>query len=302
VPTSPRRSRQRWSRQTAPLRIDPLLPERRSIAVLPFTDLSDEKRGYFVEGVAEDLTAALACVPHTLVVARESAAAAAAANPDPRKVGETLKVRYVLTGSLRRRNAELTIVATFVNTRDAATLWTERFEYPTFADWTWQRDIAQRIAGELPTRLSLIEGSARSRGNEMDAVDAVMRARAIENRTNHPRDTLLARAHYEEALKVDPDSVSALAGLGDSYAEQANARWSSDRQGDLARAEHCIARAFALDPNYGPAHLARGHLRYAQGDHEGALRSYQQVIALNPSDATAYVRIALMMYALGRPG
>ena len=285
----------------APLDIDSILSRRRSIAVLPFADLSDEKRDYFVEGVAEDLSAALARVPHTLVVARASAAAAAALDADPRTVGAALGVRSVLTGSLRRSGTALTIVATFVNAQDGFALWTERFDYPDFADWSWQSDIAQRIAGELATRLSVIEGGALSRGVSSDAVDEVMRARATENRTNHPRNALIARAHYEAALKVDADSVSALAGLGHSYADQVYARWSADRAGDLDRAEQYIARALEFDPNYGPAHLARGHLRFAKGDNEGALMSYRQVLALNPSDAAAYAHIALMMYTLGRP-
>lgn len=285
----------------APLTIDSALSARRSIAVLPFVDLSEEKRGYFVEGVAEDLTAALARVPHTLVVARGSAAAAAAIDSDPRKVGAALAVRYLLTGSLRRCDTALTIMATFVNAQDGVALWTERFDYPTFADWSWQHDIAQRIAGELHTRLSVIEGGALSRGISADAVDQVMRARAIENRSNHTRNALIARTHYEAALKVDPASVSALAGLGHSYADQLYARWSTDRAADIAHAEQHIAHALELDPNYGPAHLARGHLRYVQGDNEGALMSYRQVVTLNPSDACAYAHIALMMFTLGRP-
>jgi DNA-binding winged helix-turn-helix (wHTH) protein/tetratricopeptide (TPR) repeat protein len=285
----------------APLDIDSALSARRSIAVLPFVDLSEEKRSYFVEGVAEDLTAALARVPHTLVMARGSAAAAAAIDADPRKVGAALAVRYVLTGSLRRSDTALTIIATFVSAQDGMTLWTERFDYPSFSDWSWQQDIAQRIAGELHTRLSTIEGGALSRSVSADAVDQVMRARAIENRSNHPRNALIARSHYEAALKVDPDSVSALAGLGHSYADQLYARWSADRAADIAQAELHIAQALELDPNYGPAHLARGHLRYVQGDNEGALMSYRQVVALNPSDASAYAHIAMMMFTLGRP-
>jgi TolB-like protein len=285
----------------ATLDIDSALSKRRSIAVLPFDDLSEEKRGYFVEGVAEDLTAALARVPHTLVVARGSAAAAAALDSDPRKVGAALAVRYVLTGTLRRQDAALTIVATFVNAQNGVALWSERFDYPSFADWNWQSDIAQRIAGELPSRLSVIEAGALSRGISSDAVDEVMRARAVESRSSHPRDTLIARAHYEAALKVDPDSVSALAGLGRSYVEQVHARWSVDRAGDLALAEQYIERALGLDPNYGPAHLGRGHLRFSQGDNEGALISYQQVLALNPSEAAAHARIAQMKFMLGRP-
>ena len=285
----------------AALDIDAALSRRRSIAVLPFADLSDQKRGYFVEGVAEDLTAALARVPHTLVVARESAAAAAALDPDPRKVGAALSVRYVLTGTLRRSDTALTIVATFVSAQDGVALWTERFDYPGFADWSWQSDIAQRIAGELSTRLSVIEAGALSHGISSDAVDEVMRARAIENRSSHPRDALIARAHYEAALKVDPDSVSALAGLGRSYAEQVHARWSGDIAGDLARARQYIERALELDPNYAPAHQARGYVRLSLGDYEGALLSHQQVLALNPSDANAHARIALMMFMLGRP-
>src|SRR5262249_48358415 len=121
------------------------------------------------------------------------------------------------------------------------------------------------------------------------------------NRSNHQHNTLMARAHYEAALKVDPDSVSALAGLGRSYADQVYARWSADRAADIARAEHSIERALELDPQYGPALLARGRLRYSLGDNDGALQAYRQVVRLNPSDAVAYAHIALMMYTVGRP-
>jgi TolB-like protein/DNA-binding winged helix-turn-helix (wHTH) protein len=281
--------------------IDQAVRERRSIAVMPFTEQGDDKRGYFAEAVTDDLIANIARLPQTQVIARASAAAVGARETDVRKIGRELGVRYVLTGSVRRRDSTVHINAQFVSSESGALLWSEQFDYAGTADWAWERDIGLRIARTLDLQLSAAAvPAALRRGNKLEVIDAVMRASYLARHSASRADQLRARADFEAALAMDPDSLSALCGLALAHLSEVQSRMSTDPQGQIALAARAIDRALSLDPDDTLAHYARGHLLYVRGDIEGALGEYQRVLAANPSDAWSHARIGLVMFRLGR--
>ncbi|MBE7425340.1 MAG: winged helix-turn-helix domain-containing protein [Ideonella sp.] len=272
---------------------------RRSIAVLPLSDLSEERRGYFADGVTEDLVTELAGLPGMLVVGSKSAAVSAGPQGDLRKLGRDLNVRYALTGSLRRNGTAVQINAQFAATDSGAVLWSERFDYPTGAEWTWQRDIARRIAQTL--HLKLADAEAILRGHrQAEAIDAVMQGQHIMRTSTAPADVLRARGHFEAALALDTGSVNALCGLAQTYAAQLRGLWSDDRETHLQQAERAVERALALDSGSPMALYTHGHVLALRGRLEEALRSYEKVVELRPGDSWAHTRIGLTKLELGR--
>lgn len=288
-------------RTDPPVGVDQALKARRSIAVMPFSELGADGRGYFAEAITEDLTTDLAKLPDTLVVARASAAAVAVRETDIVRIGRELRVRHVLNGSVRRDGAAVQINVQFASSDNGAVLWSERFEYPDLADWAWQRDIGTRIARVLDVRMTAAAAgqSAAHSGKRLDAIDATLQGQhALRNFVGRA-DLLRARAHFENALAIEPDSAIALTGLAQSYLSEMEAGLGLGVQ-SVALAEQAIARALAAAPDYLPAQCLTGHVLRERGDPEGALRVYQKVVAANPSEAWSHARIGAMKLRLGR--
>ena len=290
-----------WARRDPAPKIDDAVWARRSMAVMPFVEQGDGTGDYFAEAITEDLVADLARLPQTYVVARASAAAAGARETVIRRIGRELGVRYVLSGSVRRQGAAVRLSTQFASTASGAVLWSEQFDYPNAADWAWERDIGLRIARTLDLRLTAVAAPPRSHtGEPLEAVDAVMRGAYLTRHSAAREDLLQARADFESALAIDPDSLGALSGYALATLSWVSSRYSSDPKGDIELAAKAIDRALTLDPDYTLAHYARGHVLFVRDDPDGALGEYQRVIASNPSDAWAYARIGLVLLVLGR--
>lgn len=149
--------------------------------------------------------------------------------------------------------------AQFASTDNGAVLWSEQFDYPNAADWAWQRDIGLRIARTLDLRLTAVAAPARSHsGERLEVVDAVMRGAYLTRHSAAREDLLQARADFESALAIDPDSLGALSGYALATLSWVTSRYSSDPKADIELAAKAIDRALAIDPDYTLAHYARG--------------------------------------------
>jgi TolB-like protein/DNA-binding winged helix-turn-helix (wHTH) protein len=292
-----------WQRQQPPIGVDQALKARRSIAVMPFIELGAGGRGYFAEAITEDLITDLAKLPDTLVIARTSAAAVAARETDARRIGRELGVRHVLSGSVRRDGAAVQVNAQFASSDNGAVLWSGRFDYPDVADWAWKRDIGARIARVLDVRMTTAAASqsAAHNGKRLDAIDATLQGQHLLRHVVAHADLLRARAHFENALAIEPDSASALTGLAQSYLSELEGFWAIDVELPIALAEQTIARALATDPDYLLAQRLTADVLRQRGDLEGALRVYQRVVADNPSEAWSHARIGAIKLRLGQP-
>ena len=286
----------------SPVGVDQALKARRSIAVMPFSELGTDGSGHLAEAITEDLITDLAKLPDTLVVARASATAVGTRETDITRIRRELRVRHVLSGSVRRDGAAVRVNVQFASSDNGAVLWSERFDYPNPGDWSWQRDIGKRIARVLDVRMTTAAAgqSAAHKGKRLDAIDATLQGQHVLRNFVGLADLLRARAHFENALAIEPDSAIALTGLAQSYLSEKEAGWSLGIQG-IAAAERAIARALTLDPDYLPAQCLAGHVLRERGDLEGALRVYQKVVDANPSDAWSHARIGAMKLRLGRP-
>ncbi len=290
-----------WHRQDAELPFEQAAAARRSVAVMPFVAVGAEGLDYFAAAVTDDVISAVSKLPYTWVIAQASAAAVAARETDVRRIGQELGVRYVLTGTVRREGAAVRVTAQFASSDTGVVLWSERFEYPTVADWTWQQDVGMRIARTLDTRMTFPAfTSAEARGKRLDAVDAIMKGDFLLRRSTAGADLARARALFEQALAAEPDSVRALCGLAIAHLSEVRNLTSSNPEMQTALAAQAIERALALAPHSGQAHRSLGDLLYVRGDLEGALRAYQTAVEKNPSNSFAHLRIGIMKLALGR--
>jgi TolB-like protein len=263
---------------------------RLSMVVLPFTNLSTEPgQDYFSDGITEDLTADLARIAGSFVIAPNTARAYK--NVDPKRAGSELGVRYVLAGSVRRTETMVRINAHLIDAQTAAEIWSERFD----GEWTRSMQLQDVITGRLARRLDLELTNQESRRAEMDrpnspdAVDLAMRGWAVLNQPYSREQLAQSRALFEHALQIEPGLPKAMIGLADALAMEVNYRWSDAPAEQLRRAEDTIGRVLSVSPSDAMAHFVKGEIQRAKGRHiETAVDDYETAIALNPSLAPAY--------------
>ena len=280
--------------------LDKAVAARRSIAVIPFSTVDEQKRDYFSAAVTEDIAAVLGRLPDTWVIASASAGAAAARETDVRKIGKELGVRYLLTGSVRRNGDAVQVAVQLVASDSGVALWSERYEYAGVSEWAWQRDVGLRIARTLDRRISFPHPPTEASAGRLDVVDAVMQGHYLLRRSSQAAELSRARALFERALAADPNSVSALCGLAIAHMAEVRSLISVDAKAQTQLAFDAASRALALAPGSSRAQYAMGNVLYVRGDVAGAERQYLSVIEANPSDSWAHMRLGMARMALGK--
>jgi eukaryotic-like serine/threonine-protein kinase len=304
----------------------------RSVAVLPFANMSaDPDNEYFSDGIAEEIINALAQVPELHVAARTSAFSFKGKPDDLRAIGEKLRVRTVLEGSVRRAGNRVRINAQLISTADGYHLWSERYDRELTDIFAIQDEIARAIAGKL--RVTLGSGPAKPLvkppTDNLEAYELYLRARALMKE----RGTALLRATelLEQAVALDPQFAPALAYLAHALvlsgfwglippagiAERApRAAASALEHDDQLVAAHTAAalvaicirfdrvaarrawdRAVEMDPTDAEARLMRAafDLCYIQGDSEAAIRETRLAVDLDPLSAYAHAQLAVVL-------
>jgi len=267
-----------------------ILPEKPSIAVLPFTNLGEDREtDYFADGVVEDIITALAHVPRLFVVSRNSTFTYKGRPADIRTVGRELGVRYVLEGSVRRSGDRVRVTGQLIDAFDGTHLWAERFDGRLEDIFDLQDEITSRVVGAIAPRLEAaeIERSRRNRPESLDAYDLYLRALApVREMTREASDEALALVDL--ALEIDPNYAAA-AGLGAwAYTLRVAQNWPMDRQAEERRGMELGLKAVQKGGNDSEALAAGGYALAALGEalHEG-LSAIERAIGLNPNSAMA---------------
>lgn len=278
------------------------LNHRLSIVVLPFTNLSGEpEQEYFAEGVTDDLSADLSRIEDSFVIAPSTARAYK--NVDPKRVGRELGVRYILDGSLRRRESMVRINARLIDARTGAEIWSERVD----GDWSKSMQLQDIITGRLARRLDLELTNQESRDAEVtrpnnpDAVDLAMRGWAVLNQPYSREQLAQSSALFERALQIDPGFPKALVGLAGTLAVEVNYRWTDAPTDQLRRAENAVDQVLSRFPSDAMAHFVKGEIQRAKGRNlDAAVGDYVAAIAINPSLAPAYGSLGATKIRVGR--
>jgi TolB-like protein len=276
-------------------------PAVRSLAVLPFVDLSSgSTERYFGDGLSEEITTALGRIEGLRVAARTSAFALRDRALDVRRIADTLGVDAVLEGSVRRAGHRLRVTTQLVDAHSGMRIWAGAYDRQDADVLTVQDEIAGAIADALELRLSVHEGAPAVRSTtNPEAYDLYLRA--LQLRTDLRVDALQRASELlDRAIELQPDFASAYAVKASVLEPRVLFRQIPQAEG-LRAARSAIDRAFALDPQNGEAHVARGILQlFWEWDWAGAERSLQSAVALDPNNAHAWHHLGNYYRAMGR--
>jgi DNA-binding winged helix-turn-helix (wHTH) protein/TolB-like protein/Tfp pilus assembly protein PilF len=279
------------------------LVSKNTITVLPLVGVGSENAADLAEAVTEDLTIEVSRLPDTLVIGHPTGYSPAGPDSDAQSVGRRLVVAYVLGGSLQRQGEAVSIALKLQASATGALLWSGRFDYPEQAGWNWRRDITARIANELKVRIDEA-GTPFDRpyaGRTFAAIDPTLQGWRLLKRIHTREEPQRARALFEQALQIDPDSASALAGLALSHITEVLARWSKTPDTQTALAANAIERSLALQPNDPRANYVRSLVLSAQGRIDDADEAIQRVLSLYPNQPRALQRLGFLRLQQGRP-
>jgi TolB-like protein/DNA-binding winged helix-turn-helix (wHTH) protein/Tfp pilus assembly protein PilF len=269
-----------------------VFPEK-SIAVLPFANLSDDKENaFFTEGVQDDILTALAKFADLKVISRTSVASyVAGPNRNLREIGQELGVGNILEGSVRRANGKVRVTAQLIETRTSTHLWAETYDRELADIFAIQSELAQRIATALQAKLAPDEKArldARPTANS-EAYVLYLTARGTES---YPE----AEKLYMQAIALDP-------GFALAYAQASilNSGLSVDDRTRKARARALAEEALRLSPALGEAHMALGLcLHWAEKNYDAALKEFELAATASPNNAEIYVYIGGLYRRQGR--
>jgi serine/threonine protein kinase/Flp pilus assembly protein TadD len=262
--------------------LKPQAPAPKSIAVLPFADMSAEREnGYFTDGMAEEIINALTTIRALRVASRTSSFAFKATTEDIRQVGKKLDVATVLEGSVRKAGNKLRITAQLVNVADGYQLWSQRYDRDMEDVFAIQDEIAQSIVKALRVILSEDEKRAIEKVPtvNVEAYDCYLRGRQFFHQFRK-QSIEFARQMFNKAIEIDPTYALAYAGVADCCSVLYTNFDATDA--NLLNAETASRRALELAPQLAEAHVARGLAVSLLGNHADAETEFQTAMGLNP--------------------
>jgi TolB-like protein/class 3 adenylate cyclase/Tfp pilus assembly protein PilF len=278
--------------------VQPYSAPRLSIVVLPFANLSnDPQQEYFADGITEDLTTDIARIQGSQVLARNTAFTYKGKPFDAKQIGRELGVRYVLEGSVQRSGNQVRINVQLVDAETGAHLWAERFDRDISDLFTVQNEITARIARSLESQLAIAE--ARHPIDNPDALDYLLRGRAVLTRPISRENEDEAVKLFEAALALDPKAVDAAAWLSVALTVRVTDELSTDPDADLQRAARLAEQALAAWPDSALAHYAKGQVLRAQSRCREAIPEFERAIALDPSRVPAYAHVGWCKFLTG---
>jgi len=267
------------------------LPDKPSIAALPFTNLSgDAKEDYFSDGITEDIITELSRFSELFVIARNSSFQYKGKVIDVRQVRRDLGVRYILQGSIRREAGRVRISAQLADAVTGAHRWAERYDRRLEDVFAIQDEMACTIAPILAAHVNKaeIERTIYKAPETWQAYDYYLRAadkHASFWSSFNAAELYEVRGLLERSLAIDPNYARAYARLAWTHI----AAWVNALDGDylnpaaLDRAYHLAGRAVQLDPNLPEAHAVLGQALCRRRQHEAAIAEFERAMALNPN-------------------
>jgi TolB-like protein/Flp pilus assembly protein TadD len=268
----------------------------KSIAVLPFLDMSEKKdQGYFSDGLSEELITLLAQIADLQVIARTSSFHFRNKDASLKEIAGTLGVAHVLEGSVRRAGNTVRVTAQLIRTGDAVHLWSQTYDRDVKDIFQVQDDIAAAVVGSLKLKL-MPPGSDAHRSDNAEAYNQFLLARQFGRRGNL-EDIERAVASYKEAIRLDPNYAAAYAGL--SFAETAIANSTQDAARFLL-ARDAADKALSLAPQLVDAYRARALFRLETLDFAGARADSEKALTLAPGESAVQSLYGVQIAAFGK--
>jgi TolB-like protein/Tfp pilus assembly protein PilF len=269
----------------------PMIEQSPSIVVLPFANMSaDPDQEYFCDGLAEELINALTQLKDLHVVARTSAFSFKGKETDVRQIGNTLNVKSVLEGSVRKAGNRLRITAQLVNVDDGYHLWSERYDREMEDIFAIQDEITLAIVDRLKPKLLRTEKAklAKRRDVDPEAHNLYLRGRFFWNKATE-EGLKKALALFEQATKKDPAFAAAYAGIADCYNILIYHTLLFSPKEIYPKAITAVRRALEIDDTLAEAHASLAFIKSVfEWDWQGAEEEFKRAIELNPGYALAH--------------
>ena len=267
------------------------LPDKPSIAVLPFQNMSgDPEQEYFADGIVEEIITALSRFRQLFVIARNSSFTYKGRAVDVKQVGRELGVRYVLEGSVRKAGNRVRIAGQLIDASTAAHLWADRFEGALDDIFDLQDQVTASVVGAIEPRLmqAEIERAKQKPTDSLDAYDYFLRGSAsLHLFTQEENDKALTQ--FSKAIGFDPEYASAYGMATWCHQRRYSFGWSANPERDGIEAVRLARRAVALGKDDPVALYAAGFtFVLVAHDVEGGAALIERALQLNPNDAVAW--------------
>src|SRR6266446_5822149 len=280
------------------------LPDKPSIAVLPFTNLSgDPQEEYFSDGITGDIITALSRSPDLFVIDRASTFSYKGKPIRIQQVSRELGVKYVLEGGVQKTAGQLRVTAQLVDATSGAELWAENYDRPLHDVFSVQDELVRRIVTTMGLQLVLWDrtGLQRLRGTDnLEAYDYDLRGWQYwytQTREGFPK----AREMWEKAIQLDPKYAEAYAGIGFTYLLEGVFFQSSGSSQALAQAYRMAQKAIALNDSEPEAYMLLGSLDLTKGRYDQAISEAQRAVTLAPNSSEGYFWLARILNFSERP-
>ena len=278
------------------------LPDRPSIAVLPFRNLSsDVDQDYFADAITEDIVIALSRWRWFFVIARDSSFAYKDQPIEAKRVGQELGVRYVLEGSVRRSKSRVRMAAKLIDADNSAYVWADKFDRELSDIFVLQDELTQSIAAAIEPKMLQNEGARAVRKSlpDLNAIECYQRGMWHLNRM-----TADSYGHalvlFREAIRRDPGSSTGYVGLARALYGGVNYGWTKQAMEDLQEARNVARTAIEIDARDAYGHFVLSGVLLYLGQHMDALAAAEQAVDLNVNFAFGHFRHGQVLTYSGR--
>ena len=280
------------------------LPDKPSIAVLPFTNMSgDPEQEYFADGITEDIITGLSKLPDLFVIARNSTFTYKGQSVAVSQVARDLGVRYVLEGSVRKAGNRLRITAQFIDGVAGDHLWAEKFDRDIDDIFELQDEITLNVISSILIPIYTTEAQQTRQRNMPDLTTWDLVARANHRMLGFSQEGIEeARRLAGQILARDPESATAMTLIADCHSHDVFLGYSKDTERSLATALDLIQRAISIDEESFFAHWVKGNLElWYLRRHSAAINEFNRSLQLNPNFHAAIGNLGMAQAYGGEP-
>ena len=285
------------------------LPDKPSIAVLPFQNMSgDPEQEYFTDGITEDIITELSRFHSLFVIAQNSSFSYKGKSRDIQHVGRDLGVRYVLEGSIRRSSGRIRVTGQLIDTLTGNHIWAERYDRVLEDIFAVQEEVTRAIVAAIAPQIEAEEQSkaVRSRADSLSAYEIALRAYAHAREGRDKADRMIfdqSVREAKEALAIDPSSVLALHAIVVAHSNALLTQSVVDREHALREATWAAAQAIELDGTNALSYAQRGIIVLLSGQldrYPDALADARRAHELNPNDVFVLRLLGTLETAVGQ--
>ncbi len=285
----------------------PSLPDKTSIAVLPFDNIGDDPQWErFADGITEDVITDLSHSKDLIVIARNSTEVYKGKPIDIRQIGRDLGVKYVLEGSIQSMGERIRVSAQLIEAASGSHAWSERYDRPVDDLFAVQNDVTGKIAATLAGYEGAVAEAERSLLRRkppanLTAFDTYLLAMEAKHKVTK-EGLAEAEGLFNKALELDPQLARAYVGLVDTQFYLIDLGLAPSVEEAVSKLTEAAEKAVQIDPDDGKTHQALGIAYAFQGKQEQALAEFDRAETLAPSDADLLLIIAWSMPGFGESG